>query len=202
LLTGEPEATNDAYAVAKIAGIQACQAYRKQYGSNFIAAMPTNLFGPNDNFHTEHSHVLPALIGRFHEAQRDGFPEVTVWGSGTPRREFLHSDDLAEACLFLMEHYDSPEIINIGWGTDCTIRELAEAIAETEGYSVTLTWDASHPDGTPRKVLDTLRLNALGWQHRVSLREGEPQSGSLEINGRAISEWLWPGLSITDAVCW
>ena len=176
LLTGELESTNDAYAVAKIAGIQACQAYRKQYGSNFIAAMPTNLFGPHDNFHPEHSHVLPALIRRFHEAQRDGLPEVTVWGSGTPRREFLHSDDLAEACLFLMEHYDSPEIINIGWGTDCTIRELAEAIAETVGYSGTLTWDASRPDGTPRKVLDTHRLNALGWQPRVSLREGLQQT--------------------------
>ena len=176
LLTGELESTNKAYAVAKIAGIQACQAYRKQYGSNFIAAMPTNLFGPHDNFHPEHSHVLPALIRRFHEAQRDGLPEVTVWGSGTPRREFLHSDDLAEACLFLMEHYDSPEIINIGWGTDCTIRELAEAIAETVGFSGKLTWDTSRPDGTPRKVLDTHRLNALGWQPRVSLREGLQQT--------------------------
>ena len=176
LLTGELESTNKAYAVAKIAGIQACQAYRKQYGSNFIAAMPTNLFGPHDNFHSEHSHVLPALIRRFHEAQRDGLPEVTVWGSGTPRREFLHSDDLAEACLFLMEHYDSPQIINIGWGTDCTIRELAEAIAETVGYSGTLAWDTSRPDGTPRKVLDTHRLNALGWQPRVSLREGLQQT--------------------------
>ena len=176
LLTGELESTNKAYAVAKIAGIQACQAYRKQYGSNFIAAMPTNLFGPHDNFHPEHSHVLPALIRRFHEAQRDGLPEVTVWGSGTPRREFLHSDDLAEACLFLMEHYDSPEIINIGWGTDCTIRELAEAIAETVRYSGTLAWDTSRPDGTPRKVLDTHRLNALGWQPRVSLREGLQQT--------------------------
>ena len=126
LLTGELEPTNDAYAIAKIAGIQLCKAYRKQHGANFIAVMPTNLYGPHDNFHHEHSHVLPALLRRFHEAQRDGLKEVTVWGSGTPKREFLHSDDLASACLFLMEHYDSPEIINIGWGQDCTICELAE----------------------------------------------------------------------------
>ena len=172
LLTGELEPTNDAYALAKIAGIQLCKAYRKQYGVNFIAVMPTNLYGPHDNFHPEHSHVLPALLRRFHEAQRDGLKEVTVWGSGTPKREFLHSDDLASACLFLMEHYDSPEIINIGWGQDCTIRELAEMIAETVGYTGTLKWDDLRPDGTPRKVLDNRKLSALGWEPKISLQEG------------------------------
>ena len=172
LLTGELEPTNEAYALAKIAGIQLCKAYRKQYGANFIAVMPTNLYGPHDNFHPEHSHVLPALLRRFHEAQRDGLKEVTVWGSGTPKREFLHSDDLASACLFLMEHYDSPEIINIGWGQDCTIRELAEMIAETVGYTGTLKWDDSRPDGTPRKVLDNRKLSALGWEPKISLQEG------------------------------
>ena len=172
LLTGELEPTNDAYALAKIAGIQLCKAYRKQYGANFIAVMPTNLYGPHDNFHPEHSHVLPALLRRFHEAQRDGLQEVTVWGSGTPRREFLHSDDLASACLFLMEHYDSPEIINIGWGQDCTIRELAEMIAKTVGYTGKLKWDDSRPDGTPRKVLDNRKLSALGWEPKISLQEG------------------------------
>ena len=172
LLTGELEPTNDAYALAKIAGIQLCKAYRKQYGANFIAVMPTNLYGPQDNFHPEHSHVLPALLRRFHEAQRDGLKEVTVWGSGTPKREFLHSDDLASACLFLMEHYDSPEIINIGWGQDCTIRELAEMIAKTVGYTGKLKWDDSRPDGTPRKVLDNRKLTALGWEPKISLQEG------------------------------
>ena len=172
LLTGELEPTNDAYALAKIAGIQLCKAYREQYGANFIAVMPTNLYGPHDNFHPEHSHVLPALLRRFHEAQRDGLKEVTVWGSGTPKREFLHSDDLASACLFLMEHYDSPEIINIGWGQDCTIRELAEMIAKTVGYNGKLKWDDSRPDGTPRKVLDNHKLTALGWEPKISLQEG------------------------------
>ena len=172
LLTGELEPTNDAYALAKIAGIQLCKAYRKQHGANFIAVMPTNLYGPHDNFHPEHSHVLPALLRRFHEAQRDGLQEVTVWGSGTPKREFLHSDDLASACLFLMEHYDSPEIINIGWGQDCTIRELAEMIAKTVGYTGKLKWDDSRPDGTPRKVLDNRKLAALGWEPKISLQEG------------------------------
>ena len=172
LLKGELEPTNDAYALAKIAGIQLCKAYRKQHGANFIAVMPTNLYGPQDNFHPEHSHVLPALLRRFHEAQRDGLQEVTVWGSGTPKREFLHSDDLASACLFLMEHYDSPEIINIGWGQDCTIRELAEMIAETVGFTGTLKWDDSRPDGTPRKVLDNRKLTALGWEPMISLQEG------------------------------
>ena len=172
LLTGELESTNEAYAIAKIAGIKLCQAYRRQHGANFIAVMPTNLYGPNDNFHPEHSHVLPALIRRFHEAKRDGSSEVTLWGSGTPRREFLHSDDLAEACLFLMEYYDDPEIVNVGWGRDCTIRELAELIAEVVGYDGELTWDASKPDGTPQKLLDPSKLTRLGWQPGIPFREG------------------------------
>ena len=176
LLTGALEATNDAYAIAKIAGIQACQSYRKQYGANFIAAMPTNLYGPYDNFHPEHSHVLPALMRRFHEATAQQAPEVTVWGSGTPKREFLHSDDLADACLFLMEHYHEPEIVNVGWGRDCTIRELAETIAAVVGYQGNLTWDTSRPDGTPRKVLNTTKLTQLGWSPRISLRSGLEQT--------------------------
>ena len=172
LLTGELESTNEAYAIAKIAGIKLCQAYRRQHGANFIAVMPTNLYGPNDNFHPEHSHVLPALIRRFHEAKRDGSSEVTLWGSGTPRREFLHSDDLAEACLFLMEYYDDPEIINVGWGRDCTIWELAELIAEVVEYDGERRWDASKPDGTPQKLLDPSKLTRLGWQPGIPFREG------------------------------
>ena len=172
LLTGELESTNDAYAVAKIAGIQACKAYRRQYGANFIAAMPTNLYGPNDNLHPEHSHVLPALLRRFHEAKEEGCSEATVWGSGTPRREFLYSDDLADACLFLMDHYESEEIINVGWGIDQTINELVALITEVVGFNGKLIWDASRPDGTPQKVLDCSKMNKLGWQPRIPLREG------------------------------
>ena len=173
LLTGELEPTNDAYALAKIAGIQLCKAYRKQHGANFIAVMPTNLYGPQDNFHPEHSHVLPALLRRFHEAQRDGLQEVTVWGSGTPKREFLHSDDLASACLFLMEHYDSPEIINIGWGQDCTIRELAERTAHAVGWVGEITWDTSKPDGVPRVCCDVTRMQqSLCWEPQITLDEG------------------------------
>ena len=172
LLTGELESTNEAYAIAKIAGIKACEAYRRQYGTNFIAVMPTNLYGPNDNFHPEHSHVLPALIRRFHEAKRDGRSEVALWGSGTPKREFLHCDDLADACLFLMEVYNDSEIVNVGWGQDCTIQELAELIAEIVGYQGELSWDSSKPDGTPQKLLDTSKLTRLGWQPSLPLREG------------------------------
>jgi len=172
LLTGELESTNEAYAIAKIAGIKACEAYRRQYGTNFIAVMPTNLYGPNDNFHPEHSHVLPALIRRFHEAKRDGSSEVALWGSGTPKREFLHCDDLADACLFLMEVYNDSEIVNVGWGQDCTIQELAELIAEIVGYQGELSWDSSKPDGTPQKLLDTSKLTRLGWQPSLPLREG------------------------------
>jgi GDP-L-fucose synthase len=176
LLTGELEPTNDAYAVAKIAGIQACKAYRKQYGANFIAVMPTNLYGPNDNFHPEHSHVLPALLRRFQEAKQKGRPEVIIWGSGTPRREFLHSDDLADACLLLMDQYESEDIINVGWGTDQTINELAVLIAEVVGFEGKLIWDTSKPDGTPRKVLDCGKLTNLGWKPKVHLREGLEQT--------------------------
>ena len=175
-LTGELESTNDAYAVAKIAGIQTCRAYRKQYGANFIAVMPTNLYGPNDNFHPEHSHVLPALLRRFHEAKQKGRPEVIIWGSGTPRREFLHSDDLADACLFLMDQYESEDIINVGWGTDQTINELAVLIAEVVGFEGKLEWDTSKPDGTPRKVLDCRKLNKLGCNPQIQLSEGLEQT--------------------------
>ena len=176
LLTGELESTNDAYAVAKIAGIQTCKAYRKQYGANFIAVMPTNLYGPNDNFHPEHSHVLPALLRRFHEAKQMGRAKVIIWGSGNPKREFLHSDDLADACLFLMNRYESEDIINIGWGIDQTISELAVLIADVVGFKGKLIWDASRPDGTPQKVLDCSKLEKLGWKPRITLREGLEQT--------------------------
>jgi GDP-L-fucose synthase len=172
LLTGALEPTNSAYAVAKIAGIEMCQAYRRQYGCHFISVMPTNLYGPGDNYDLETSHVLPALIRKFHEAQEAGAPTVTIWGTGSPRREFLHADDLAEACLFLMDRYDEPEIINIGVGEDATIRELAERVAEATGFTGELLFDTSKPDGTPRKLLDVSRLTTLGWRAQIDLREG------------------------------
>ena len=172
LLTGALEPTNSAYAVAKIAGIEMCQAYRRQYGCHFISVMPTNLYGPGDNYDLETSHVLPALIRKFHEAQEAGTPTVTIWGTGSPRREFLHADDLAEACLFLMDRYDEPEIINIGVGEDATIRELAERVAEATGFTGELLFDTSKPDGTPRKLLDVSRLTTLGWRAQIDLREG------------------------------
>jgi GDP-L-fucose synthase len=176
LLTGALEPTNEPYALAKIAGIKLCQAYARQYGRNFISAMPTNLYGPGDNFDLNNSHVLPALLRKVHEAKRTGCREVVVWGTGTPRREFLHVDDLAGACRFLLEHYDSPEIVNVGCGTDVTIRELAETICEVVGFDGELAFDPSKPDGTPRKLLDTARLTALGWQPRIGLREGIAQT--------------------------
>lgn len=172
LLTGALEPTNDAYALAKIAGIKLCQAYAKQYQKNFLSAMPTNLYGPNDNFDLHTSHVLPALIRKVHEAKLSGAPEIPIWGTGTPRREFLHVDDLADACVFLLQNYDSPEIVNIGCGEDVTIRELAETICEVLGYSGSLAFDPSKPDGTPRKLLDMTRLFALGWRPKIPLREG------------------------------
>jgi GDP-L-fucose synthase len=172
LLTGPLEPTNEAYAVAKIAGIAMCQGYRRQYGFNAISVMPTNLYGPNDNFDPLTSHVLPALIRKVHEAKQAGARSVSVWGSGTPKREFLHVDDLADACLFLMERYDSPEIINIGAGKEITIAELAGLIGEVVGYRGDLVFDPSKPDGTPRKLMDSGRLNALGWQAKISLRDG------------------------------
>jgi len=172
LLTGALEPTNDAYAIAKIAGILQVQANRRQHGRHWISAMPTNLYGPNDNFDIQGSHVLPALIRRFHEAKESGAKEVVLWGTGTPRREFLHVDDLAEACLFLMENYDSAETINVGVGQDVTIRELAEIVADVVGYSGRLVQDPSKPDGTLRKLLDVSRINDLGWKAKVPLREG------------------------------
>jgi GDP-L-fucose synthase len=172
LLTGPLEPTNDAYALAKIAGIRLCQAYRQQYGASFICAMPTNLYGPGDNFHPQHSHVLPALIRKFHEAKVRGDAAVTLWGTGTPRREFLHCDDLAEACLLLLEIYDSPELINVGCGEDITIADLANLVKAATGFDGAIHWDTSMPDGTPRKLLDVRRIYALGWRPKISLAEG------------------------------
>lgn len=172
LLTGALEETNDGYAIAKIAGIVQVQALRRQFGVHYISAMPTNLYGPHDNFDPTSSHVLPAMIRRFHEAKTAGAPSVTLWGSGTPRREFLHVDDLAEALLFLLENYDSPETINVGTGVDLTIRGLAELVADVVGWHGEIGQDTSKPDGTPRKLLDVSRLNHLGWTARTPLREG------------------------------
>ncbi|QHS63114.1 GDP-L-fucose synthase [Chitinophaga agri] len=172
LLTGLLEPTNEPYAIAKIAGIKLCEAYRDQYGANFISVMPTNLYGIGDNYHPENSHVLPALIRRFHEAKENNAPEVTVWGSGTPKREFLYADDLAAACVYLMLHYDGKELVNIGTGEDLTIRELAETVKEVVGYTGALVFDATKPDGTPRKLMDVSKLNNLGWKHSVELKEG------------------------------
>ena len=172
LLTGPLEPTNEWYAIAKIAGIKLCQAYRRQYGFNAISLMPTNLYGPGDNFDLENSHVLPALIRRFHEAKLRGDPEVTVWGTGTPRREFLHVDDLASAVVHLMATYESEQLINIGCGEDVTIRELAELVARVVGFKGRLVFDTTKPDGTPRKLLDVSRLAALGWKPRIGLEEG------------------------------
>jgi len=172
LLTGELEPTNEWYAIAKIAGIKLCQAYRKQYGFNAISLMPTNLYGPGDNFDLQNSHVLPALMRRFHEAAANGASEVTIWGTGSPRREFLHVDDLADACLFLMLNYDSGDIVNVGIGSDVTIRELAEMIRSVTGFTGRLTFDASKPDGTPRKLLDVSKLNGLGWTASIPLDRG------------------------------
>jgi len=172
LLTGSLEPTNEWYAIAKIAGIKMCQAYRRQYGFNAICAMPTNLYGPNDNFDLETSHVLPAMIRKFHEAKAQGHAEVTLWGTGSPKREFLHVDDLADASLFLMQHYDSEEIINIGVGEDVTIRELAGMIQTIVGFEGNVVWDDTKPDGTPRKLLDVSRLHGLGWQARMPLTGG------------------------------
>jgi GDP-L-fucose synthase len=172
LLTGELEPTNEWYAVAKIAGIKLCQAYRAQYGFSAISLMPTNLYGPGDNFDLRSSHVLPALLRKFHDAKLDGSSQVTIWGTGTPRREFLHVDDLASAAVFLMEHYDEPQIVNVGTGEDVTIRELAEIIARATGFEGKLVFDTSKPDGTPRKLLDVERLNRLGWRYSIGLEQG------------------------------
>jgi len=191
LLTGPLEPTNEAYAIAKIAGLKLCQYYRKQYGVAFHSAMPTNLYGPGDNYHPTNSHVLPALIRRLDEAREAGTPEVAAWGSGSPRREFLHVDDLADACFFLLGRTDFPDWINVGTGSDVTIRELTEIVAEATGFRGRISWDASKPDGTPRKLLDVSRLSAMGWKSRIALREGiaatyqaflaEKKAGSLRV---------------------
>ena len=172
LLTGPLESSNQWYAIAKIAGIKMCQAYRKQYGFNAISAMPTNLYGPGDNFNLDTSHVLPALIRKFHEANEAQDASVTIWGSGKPQREFLHVDDLADACVFLMNNYDESEIINVGWGQDISIKDLAEMIGRTIGYRGELKLDNSKPDGTPRKLLDVSKLKGLGWEPSISLSDG------------------------------
>jgi GDP-L-fucose synthase len=172
LLTGPLEPTNEWYAIAKIAGLKMCQAYRRQYGFNAISVMPTNLYGPGDNFNLDNSHVLPALIRKFHEAKARGDKETVVWGTGTPLREFLHADDFADACLFLMDRYESEDLINVGWGEDLSILELAELVRGVVGYSGALRFDPGKPDGTPRKLLDVTKLTALGWRPRIRLREG------------------------------
>lgn len=172
LLTGPLEATNEPYAIAKIAGIKLCEAYRQQYGCNFISVMPTNLYGIGDNYHPENSHVLPALIRRFHEARSAGKPAVTVWGTGTPKREFLFADDLADACVYLMHHYDGEELVNIGTGEDLSIRELAELVKEVTNYEGDIIFDSSKPDGTPRKLMDVSKLHGLGWKHSTDLHSG------------------------------
>lgn len=172
LLTGPLEPTNEWYAIAKIAGVKMCQAYRRQHGCNFICAMPTNLYGAEDNFELASSHVIPALLHKFHDAKASQAPEAVCWGSGTPRREFLFSDDLGRACVFLMENYSEESIINVGFGSDLSIRELAELIARVTGFSGRIAWDASKPDGTPRKLMDSSRLFALGWKPQVALEDG------------------------------
>ncbi|WP_313269371.1 GDP-L-fucose synthase [Sphingobacterium sp.] len=172
LLTGTLEPTNEPYAIAKIAGIKMAEAFRDQYGCNYISVMPTNLYGINDNYHPQNSHVLPALIRRFHEAKVNQLPEVVIWGTGTPLREFLFSDDLADACVFLMNNYDEKQFVNIGIGEDLSIRDLAELIRDVIGYKGAISFDSSKPDGTPRKLMDVTKLHALGWKHKVNLREG------------------------------
>jgi GDP-L-fucose synthase len=172
LLSGQLEPTNEAYAIAKIAGIVMCQSYNRQYGTNFISVMPTNLYGPNDNYHPLNSHVLPALIRRFHEAKASKAPKVTIWGTGNPTREFLYSDDLADACIFLMEKHNGNDIVNIGSGKEVTIRELAMTIKKAVGYDGEIDFDVTKPDGTPRKLLDCSKLHAMGWRHKIELNEG------------------------------
>lgn len=172
LLSGYLEPTNEPYAIAKIAGIKLCEAYRSQYGCNFISAMPTNLYGPNDNYDLQNSHVLPAMIRKFHEAKATGKTEVVLWGTGSPMREFLYADDLAEACMYLMENYNEAELVNVGTGVDVTIKELAETVREIVGFEGDLVWDTSKPDGTPRKLMDVSKLHAAGWKHTIELKEG------------------------------
>ncbi|KAA9352962.1 GDP-L-fucose synthase [Larkinella humicola] len=176
LLSGFLEPTNEPYAIAKITGIKLCEAYRSQYGCNFISAMPTNLYGPNDNYDLQGSHVLPALIRKFHEAKVNDQPFVEVWGTGTPRREFLHADDLADACFFLMQNYDEELFVNIGTGEDVTIRELVEQVQQVVGYEGEVRWNTDKPDGTPRKLMDVSRLHDMGWKHTTELKDGVEQT--------------------------
>ncbi len=193
LLSGRLEETNESYAIAKIAGIKLCQAYRAQYGCDFISAMPTNLYGPNDNFSLTSSHVLPALIRRFHDAKSEGRREVVVWGTGSPRRELLHVDDLADACIFVMRNYDDAEHINVGTGEDQTIRELAAMVRSIVHPEGALVFDSSKPDGTPRKLLDVSRLHALGWRHKIGLREGIESSYRWFLENRDQARGAEPG---------
>ena len=172
LLTGPLEYTNEPYAIAKIAGIKMCESYRKQYGRNYISVMPTNLYGPNDNYDLNNSHVLPAMIRKFHEAKVENKPFVELWGTGSPLREFLHADDLADACVYLMKNYDGEQFVNIGVGEDITIKNLAELIKSTVGYEGELRWNTDKPDGTPRKLMDVSKLHSMGWKHRYNLEEG------------------------------
>lgn len=172
LLTGPLEHTNEPYAIAKIAGLKMCEAYHDQYGCNFISVMPTNLYGPNDNYDLATSHVLPAMLRKFHEAKESGAATVTLWGSGAPLREFLHADDLADACYYLIKHYNAPGLVNIGVGHDISIKELAKMIQSITGYTGTITWDSSKPDGTPRKLMDVSKLTAAGWRASISLKQG------------------------------
>lgn len=172
LLTGTLEPTNEPYAIAKIAGIKMCEAYRDQYGCNFISVMPTNLYGPNDNYSLENSHVLPAMIRKFYEAKQQNLSSMTLWGTGSPMREFLHADDLAEACLFLMENYNEKELVNVGTGEDVTIKELAQLVKQTIGFEGEIIWDTNRPDGTPRKLMDVSKLHGLGWKHKIELKDG------------------------------
>jgi GDP-L-fucose synthase len=188
LLTGELESSNEAYALAKISGLKLVQAYRKQYGHKWISAMPTNMYGPGDNFDLETSHVLPALIRKFHDAKIKGDKEVTLWGSGSPKREFLHADDLGSACLFLLEHYNSDSPINVGIGKDISIEALADLIQEIVGYSGEIVWDTSKPDGTPQKLLDVSRINQLGWEPSIDLRSGLEQTYKWYVNSGLAQE--------------
>ncbi|NBR09632.1 MAG: GDP-L-fucose synthase [Opitutaceae bacterium] len=189
LLTGALESTNEAYAIAKIAGLKLCEYYRKQYGVLYHAAMPTNLYGPGDNYHAQNSHVLPALIRKFHEAKVAGRPEVVAWGTGKPQREFLYVDELADACAFLLKLANPPDLINVGTGTDVTIKELTELVAAATGFAGKITWDAAKPDGTPRKLMDVGRLTALGWQAQISLREGIAKTYASFLAEQATGRW-------------
>ena len=198
LLTGALEPTNESYAIAKIAGIKLCQAYRRQYNDDFISAMPTNLYGPNDNFDLTSSHVLPALIRKCDDAKNEGHGQVVIWGTGSPRREFLHVDDLADACVFLMENYSALEHVNVGTGEDLSIRELAEAVRDIVHPSALLAFDTSKPDGTPRKLLDVSRLHNLGWKHKIQLQQGVGSAYEWYLAHRSVARGALQGSGVSD----